>query len=561
MNRHYQLYFLLLFFGVSVLLGACANQVALSGGPRDEDPPQIDEEASIANYQTRFEIQDIELYFDEFVDLKDAAKQIVISPPLEFAPQIGSRLKKVFVAFNESEVLKEDVTYVINFGKSIRDFTESNELLNYTYVFSTGDYIDSLSVSGSIQDAKTGEPSEDVLVLLYTEDRDSIVYQERPYYFARTDKEGNYRINNLRSDTFKVMALKDENLNYLYDPGQEEIGFLDTVLFISDTLTTGIDLALFREETEPRYKSYDVINQGRARIDFEGAADSSAIRVIDSIDQLVVHKGQDPYLTLWYHPRSARSIRYEVTRQGVLDTVTMRINTRNVDTLPDEIDLLTFGFDNKIGLHPAVDLNLPFDRPIREISLDKIIMVDTLDKDTLDLSMDNTRLPSLMATISSDWPQERDIQLTLLPGAIIDYFGRSHDTLERMVRIAQPEDFGQYILTPTSSDTLDYVISLLKGDKKLTQVIYSASNPEDQQKIVFDRLVPGDYKLEIIVDIVSNGRWDPGEYLAKRQSEEVYNVPLPSLRPNWKEEKDINMQEISVDQLQADRSPSEEEEN
>ncbi len=559
MNRHHHLYFTLLFIGVSLIFGACANQVSLTGGPKDEVPPQIDEEASIANYQTQFEKQDINLYFDEFVDLRDAAKQIVISPPLEFPPKIGSRLKKVFISFNESEILKEDVTYVINFGKSIRDFTESNELLNYTYVFSTGDYIDSLSISGSVQDAKTGKPSEDALVLLYTDDRDSIVYQERPYYFARTDKEGNYKINNLRSDTFKIMVLQDENLNYLYDPGQEDIGFRDSVLIISDTLTSGVDIELFREVSEPRYKSFDVINQGRARIDFEGSIDSSAIRVIDSIDQLVVHNGEDPYLTLWYHPRGARSVRYEVTRQGELDTVTMRINTRNVDTLPKGLALQAFDFDSKIGLHPDEEVNLSFDRPIREVAIDKIIMVDTLDQDTLDINVDGSRLPALKAVISSDWPVERVIQMTLLPGAVTDFFGGSHDTIERVLRIAQPEDFGKYILTPTSSDTLDYVISLLKGDKPISQVVYSSDAAEDQQNIVFDRLVPGEYKLEIIVDIVPNGKWDPGEYLAKRQSEEVYNVPLPALRANWTEEKTLDMQQLSVIDQSARVGLSEEE--
>ena len=175
-------------------------------------------------------------------------------------------------------------------------------------------------------------------------------------------------------------------------------------------------------------------------------------------------------------------------------------------------------------------------------------MIDTLDRDTLDLVIDDTQFPSLKAVISCEWPQERDLQLTLLPGAIVDFFGRSHDTLDQLVRIAQPEDFGQYILTPSTSDTLDYVISLLKEKKKISQVIFSGGDPEGQQNIVFDRLEPGDYKLEIIVDIVPNGKWDPGEYLAKRQSEVVYNVPLPSLRPNWKEEKDINMQELSLNQ-------------
>jgi len=557
-KSHHDHLILVLCICLSLLYTSCANQVALTGGPRDEEPPKIDTSASMDNYQTRFEKQDINLYFDEFVDLKDAAQQIVISPPLQFPPSIGSRLKKVFISFNESEVLKEDVTYVINFGKSIRDFTESNELLNYTYVFSTGDYIDSLSLSGTVQDARTGKPSEDALVLLYTEDRDSIVYQERPYYFARTDENGTFRINNLRSDTFKIMTIQDDNLNYLYDPGLEDIGFLDTVLIIEDTLTSGIDLEMFRESREPRYKSYDVINQGRARIDFEGVATKEAIRVIDSIDHHVVHESPDSYLTLWYQPRGIRTLRYEITRQGQLDTVTMRVNTRNVDTLPGEIELQPFDFDQKTGLHPALPLSLSFDRPISLIQEEKIIMVDTLSNDTLIVNVNAGEFPTLEVSVESEWTQERELQLTLLPGAVTDFFGRSHDTIDRFVRIAQPVDFGKYILAPISSDTLDYVIRLLKGEKLISSEIYHSDGQiENQQNIVFDRLIPGDYKLEIIVDIVPNGIWDPGEYLAKRQSEEVYNVPLPSLRANWKEEKELNMQTLSTQIISALKDSSE----
>ena len=127
---------------------ACGNQVPLTGGPRDESPPVLDTLESTRNNQIRFEKQPINLTFDEFVNLRDASKQILISPPLDKPPIINSRLKKVSVAFDEDEVLKENATYVINFGNSIVDFNEGNKLENYTFVFSTGDYIDSLSIKG-----------------------------------------------------------------------------------------------------------------------------------------------------------------------------------------------------------------------------------------------------------------------------------------------------------------------------------------------------------------------------------------------------------------------------
>ncbi len=531
-----------LFISILISLSSCYNQLALTGGPRDEVPPQLDTANSISNNLIQFVKQDIFLQFDEYVDLRDANKQIVISPPLDFPPQVSSRLKKVKFVFHENEVLKENATYVINFGKSIRDFTEGNELLNFTYVFSTGDYIDSLSLSGTVTDAKTGKPKEDALVLLYIDNQDSIVFKERPFYFARTDKSGIFQVNNLRSDSFKVVTMNDQNLNYLYDPATDEIGFLDSLAVVNDSSKINLLLEIFKEETKPRYKSYEIAAQGKARIDFEGSTHNEAIKVLDSLDHYITYTENDQFLTLWYTPRQSKSIRYEVSRGDQLDTIQARINTRTVDTLDGRTVINKFNFDPKIGLHPKLPLILSFDRPVQTMNWELIYFVDTLDRDTLQLNLDSvqTDYPTIAATISHNWPQERVLQCTFLPGSLNDFFGMSNDTIIKWVRIAQEVDFGTIKLKPVGFDTLQYVFELLKDEKVIQRQLY---NP-GQEELIFRRLVPAAYTLKIIEDKLPNGKWDPGNYLEKRQSERIYQLPLSELRANWIMEEEINLSEI-----------------
>ena len=135
-----------------------------------------------------------------------------------------------------------------------------------------------------------------------------------------------------------------------------------------------------------------------------------------------------------------------------------------------------------------------------------------------------------------EWPKGRILRFTFFPQSITDFFGQQIDTTNRYIRIAQEEDFGRYILAPMEFDTGQYVFQLMREDKMVEQVIYSY---DQQETIVFDRLIPGDYSLQIIDDAVPNGRWDPGNYLDRRQSESIYTLTLPELRPNWVEEEEI----------------------
>ncbi len=211
---------------------------APSGGPKDETPPKIVNSLP-ENFTTNFDEQIIEITFDEYFQLKNAEKQLIISPPLDEKPEIKIKGKTLHINLNNE--LNDSTTYTLNFGNSIVDNNEGNIYENFMYVFSTGDEIDSLSVKGVVNEAFTMKAAESIYVMLYANIYDSVPYKELPLYVSRTSKEGNFTFNNIRSDTFLIFALKDANSNYLFDQPNEAIAFLDSFIVPYSNVIEKID--------------------------------------------------------------------------------------------------------------------------------------------------------------------------------------------------------------------------------------------------------------------------------------------------------------------------------
>jgi hypothetical protein len=175
------------FFTISILLlFGCAQQVAPTGGPKDKTPPGILAEIP-ANLSTEFSAKEIVISFDEYIQLTSPTEQVVISPPMLKSPSYKLNQKSLVLKFEQE--LTPNTTYTINFGEAIRDNNEGNILANYTYVFSTGAYLDSMQVKGKLIDAITGEPEKDALVMLYKSDIDSLPLNSLPDYFTRSSED------------------------------------------------------------------------------------------------------------------------------------------------------------------------------------------------------------------------------------------------------------------------------------------------------------------------------------------------------------------------------------
>jgi len=232
---------------IALICWSCAQQGSPTGGPRDQDPPVV-LECDPPNYSTRFEAKKIFITFDEYVVLDNVNQELVVSPPMEEQPEVKLRKRTMIIEFEEE--LVDSTTYTFNFGSAIKDLHEGNKLLNYEYVFSTGDILDSMSVRGTLKYAfDLSSPEEPFSIMLYTDLRDSVPLQDIPRYVGRSDDSGVFSVNNLKPDVYKVFALKDGNYNFIFDLPTEEIGFLDTTLLVDPDFAR----SLIKADTTGRY--------------------------------------------------------------------------------------------------------------------------------------------------------------------------------------------------------------------------------------------------------------------------------------------------------------------
>ena len=216
---------------------SCARIGAPTGGPVDKDPPKVLESKPLAN-STHFTDDKIEIEFDEYVQLKDIYTEMVVSPPLAEKPFVKTKDKSIVVELKSD--LDSNTTYTISFGDAIVDNNEGNALPDYSFAFSTGDYLDSMAVTGNIINAKDlSKLKEPVFVGLYQNLNDSIPLNEPPTYVGRTNKEGVFEIKNVKPDKYRIFALSDANANLTYDMPEENIAFTDSViqLFASEIPT------------------------------------------------------------------------------------------------------------------------------------------------------------------------------------------------------------------------------------------------------------------------------------------------------------------------------------
>ena len=213
-------------FAVGLLLAACASIGSPEGGPRDYTPPQV-VKTSPEPGAVNFKGQKVEIIFDEIVNLKDQQKKVIISPAPKTMPLIRTVGKKITVEFRDE--LEENTTYVIDFSNAIEDNNESNQLDGYTFAFSTGDEIDTLSVSGIVLQAKDLEPMQHVIVGLHSNLDDTAFTRLPLERVSRTNDRGKFTIRNLKPGSYHLFALNDMDGDYRM-ARTEDIAFLDSIV-------------------------------------------------------------------------------------------------------------------------------------------------------------------------------------------------------------------------------------------------------------------------------------------------------------------------------------------
>lgn len=526
------------FFSLLVLsTWQCASIQRPTGGPKDSIPPKILDEQP-KNLTRNFDEKQITISFDEFIKLTNEYQEITMSPEMPSRPEFRVRRRDLVVTLPDS--LEENSTYTINFGKAIQDVNESNELVNYTYVFSTGDIIDSLSVSGKVRNALTQEVEEGVTVMLIPTRQDSIFGKSRPNIFTQTDTSGNYQLNYLREETYRIYALKEDNNDRIYNAPSEYIGFLVDSIHL-DTTLTNINLEIFRQIPDNFRNINRTIEQnGRITFVFNRPMKNGDIEILTpeslEADKIVEFVPSLDTATLWVNALDFDSLKVRFLEGNeVHDTVTMR---RGRNDKYDRNFIITNNLDRN-RVNRVNHLILKSASPVGAIDRNKLVLLeDSIPRTNYQLVPDTSAPRQYI--LRYNWRPQRNYELEIKEGAFQGYFGDINQPITFSFTLDDSDNHGDILFQIEVPDTTKQYILELVNDKK--DQVFRRIVISENQDISFKQLRAGKYGLRIIYDENQNGEWDPGHVGQKRQSERIWYLNKEFIiRANWEQSDKITI--------------------
>ena len=530
--------FICIVISALVIFG-CAKRGNPSGGPIDSIPPVLVNASPKLN-SINFDSDEIRLTFDEWIKLENIQDQLIISPPIdkssyEITPLSGVT-KKVFLRFLDS--LNPKTTYTINFGNSIQDNNENNPLTFFSYTFSTGETIDSLFIMGNIIDAFDQETDDYISLQLYRVDslfKDSIIYLDKPTYISNTLDSTNYKFQNLKEGKYLLIALKDLDNNYFFDPFYDKIGFMDSLIILPrDSI---IDLKLFKEETDLVWEKPHFINSEKIGFGYYGRLDMDKIKIEsnipDSVNFVFTKEKDIDTLNLWLSKNSFDSLNFKLVESDTTKLTTVKFD-RKKDSLMDSLNLSPKTI-NVIDLKESfkISSNIPIDNVE-----DSLISVRDIDSLVIPFSTKiNSQLNEVF--ISFDVSPSDKYNIFIKPNAIKDIRGSVNDTLNYNVVSQTLEDYGNIFLDIVGGNNSKYILQLLNSNN---EIIKEYKNAYSNSSYTFNYVRPGKYTFRLIEDLNSNDMWDTGNYIKRKQPEPVYYFPSEiDVRANWDLNETFNL--------------------
>jgi hypothetical protein len=523
---------LLLLFAV-VLIASCAQVVTPDGGPKDTQAPRVvaymPDSAAV-----NFKGQKIVIRFDEYIALNDLNKQLVISPSVSKRPEITIRKKDLVIEFKDT--LEANTTYTISFGKAIRDITENNVLNNFRYVFSTGPVIDSIECAGQVNNAYTGGPEKNVLVMLYRNTGDSVPHKEKPYYYTRTDDGGKFVLQNLAIGAYKIFVLADEGEDYLYNSREERIAFSDSLISLSASRDS-LQFRMFRTRAVKQQRLFSAqISPDRYRLGYALPMSNPGVRfspeLPSGMEAFVEYAPSKDTINIWLSKLLLDSVYVFVTDNGkVIDTVGYELKMREGSTGrgggASARALIVSSNVNGSKFVPGSRLTLSTTNPVRSLNPARILVRKGNDTLTTTFSiLDGKR--TLVAGFKPE--EDSSYSVLLLPGAITDCYGQKNDTLRISFTVQPLRQFGNLSVKLPESISGNAVLELV--DDKGRVVRDTAITKGGVYR--FDLLSSGNYSVRMIEDADGNGKWTSGSYALKQQPEKVRYYPaLIRMRAGW----------------------------
>ncbi len=531
----------LFFFLFALITFSCARVGSPVGGSKDTIPPVVlGSNIDTTRINVPRDIKELRIDFDEYINLKDVNKQLIISPPLKKIKKIlPSGIANKYLLIKWDDTLQANTTYNFNFGNAIVDNNESNALQYYNFAFSTGDKIDDLFVTGELKslfsDSEKKVEESNLVVGLYQQ-KDSMDYRQKPYYITKADPDGYFELNYLSPGNYRLLAFEDSNSNSVYDAGKEKVGFLKEQITL-DKSVSGLKVNLFPSKKKSKYVEMKEV-PGGILMNFEG--NPNPVKVLSLNPKLqdykVTQAPKSDSIYVWFDAKKAdvgiaasENLKFSYDDGVKQDTVSVfyRYNAKNEMTIANTKSNLIAPNENfVITSNYFVDKILPEKWTLTSDSIQQDFTAEIQENNFFKI------------VIKSDFKEGKNYSLTVPKETVSSFYENTLKSYRFDFEINKQEKYGILILNLENAPEANFWLQILTENGN---VAYSRYGKE--KMMTFNSLLPAKYKLRILVDENNNGIWDGADFESNTFAEEIYlyNKTL-EIRPLWEIRETWNLQ-------------------
>jgi len=530
--------FLLLF---ALLTFSCARVGSPVGGSKDTIPPVVlGSNIDTTRINVPRDIKELRIDFDEYINLKDINKQLIISPPLKKIKKIlPSGIANKYLLIKWDDTLQANTTYNFNFGNAIVDNNEGNALQYYNFAFSTGDKIDDLFVTGELKslfsDSEKKAEESNLVVGLYQE-KDSMDYRQKPYYITKADPDGYFELNYLSPGNYRLLAFEDSNSNSVYDAGKEKVGFLKEPITL-DKSVSGLKVNLFPSKKKSKYVEMKEV-PGGILMNFEG--NPNPVKVLSLNEKLqdykVTQAPKSDSIYIWFDAKKADvgiaasdNLKFSYDDGIKQDTVSVfyRYNAKNEMTIANS---------NSNLIAPNQDFVITSNYFVDKIMPEKWTLVsDSIKQDFTAKIQENN---PFQIVVKSDFKEGKKYSLTVPKESVSSFYESILKSYRFDFEINKTEKFGILVLTLENAPEENFWLQLLTENGTIAYSRYGK-----EKTFNFNSLLPGKYKLRILVDENNNEIWDGADFENGIFAEEIYLYQKTlEIRPLWEIRETWNLQ-------------------
>ena len=533
---------LILCVCVIAFIYSCASQMPPTGGPKDEDPPVL--EYSIpSNFALNFNETTIELTFDEPIIVFNLKNELIITPT--FFGKYNSKIRKNSVILTFEEPFPDSTTFTLNFREGIKDITEGNAAENLRLAFSTWDFIDSLSIEGTITDLFTVEPVDNYTVGIFNVADTITPLNGPPLYFTRTNKAGHYIIENIKQGNYRIYAFNDDNNNLLIESRNEEYGFIPQTLALDSSLSE-INIKIQHMDFNElliiaarQNGHYYEIKTSKHVIDHS----LSIMDLSDTLIYMLTENNRTFKIFNTFHIADSAALLLEIT-DSLLTTVSDTIYMRFEETSRSKDDFtLKFSENPNINKETSIfHTRIALTKPVHIINRDSInIAWDSVRITTFPIENFSYNTYKTEVTIEKDLTDDPNyipdsisapFHFMLYPSAFISIEEDSSLQTNLQIKFIELKNFG-IIRGEIDVSYLHFTIQLIDDKNNVIRT------SRDVKEYYFDYLTPGKYKLRLLADEDNDGYWFPGSLIENIEHEPVLYYISESgdteltLRANW----------------------------